>query len=194
MRTVVYNLFSLPSPSYPVNNPVWPLCRRPSGRARSGHCFPCLSHKAERYIFYLTGIHMEHTAKNRERDASSEMASGRARKRRQGMDELVELIGLPGAIELIRAKGGTSFSVPLGITLRGQEQREKLVQIIGREQARREKKLLVDDFQQEQRFHEIYQENIRIRNTMSHRLTAAEKSGCPHCRELVQLFDGRKRP
>ena len=78
---------------------------------------------------------MEHTAKNRERDASSEMASGRARKRRQGMDELVELIGLPAAIELIRAKGGTSFSVPLGITLRGQEQREKLVQIIGREQA-----------------------------------------------------------
>ena len=76
---------------------------------------------------------MEHTAKNRERDASSEMASGRARKRRQGMDELVELIGLPAAIELIRAKGGTSFSVPLGITLRGQEQREKLVQIIGRE-------------------------------------------------------------
>ena len=66
--------------------------------------------------------------------------------------------------------------------------------IIGREQARREKKLLVDDFRQEQRFHEIYQENIRIRNTMSHRLTAAEKSGCPHCRELVQLFDGRKRP
>ena len=58
---------------------------------------------------------MEHTAKNRERDASSEMASGRARKRRQGMDELVELIGLPAAIELIRAKGGTSFSVPLGI-------------------------------------------------------------------------------
>ena len=51
------------------------------------------------------------------------------------MNELVELIGLPAAIELIRAKGGTSFSVPLGITLRGQEQREKLVQIIGREQA-----------------------------------------------------------
>ena len=78
---------------------------------------------------------MEHTAKNRERDASSEMASGRARKRRQGMDELVELIGLPAAIELIRVKGGTRFSVPLGITLGGQEQREKMVQIIGREQA-----------------------------------------------------------
>ena len=79
---------------------------------------------------------MEHMAKNRERrSASSEMFSGQARTRGQGVNELVELIGLPAAIELIRAKGGTSFSVPLGITLRGQEQREKLVQIIGREQA-----------------------------------------------------------
>ena len=79
---------------------------------------------------------MEHMAKNRERrSASSEMFPGQARTRGQGVNELVELIGLPAAIELIRAKGGTSFSVPLGITLRGQEQREKLVQIIGREQA-----------------------------------------------------------
>ena len=77
---------------------------------------------------------MEHMAKNRERrSASSEMFSGQARTRGQGVNELVELIGLPAAIELIRAKGGTSFSVPLGITLRGQEQREKLVQIIGRD-------------------------------------------------------------
>ena len=68
---------------------------------------------------------MEHMAKNRERrSASSEMFSGQARTRGQGVNELVELIGLPAAIELIRAKGGTSFSVPLGITLRGQEQRE----------------------------------------------------------------------
>ena len=65
---------------------------------------------------------MEHMAKNRERrSASSEMFSGQARTRGQGVNELVELIGLPAAIELIRAKGGTSFSVPLGITLRGQE-------------------------------------------------------------------------
>ena len=79
---------------------------------------------------------MEHMAKNRERrSASSEMFPGQARTRGQGVNELVELIGLPAAIELIRAKGGTSFSVPLGITLRGQDQREKLVQIIGREQA-----------------------------------------------------------
>ena len=66
---------------------------------------------------------MEHMAKNRERrSASSEMFPGQARTRGQGVNELVELIGLPAAIELIRAK-------------RGQEQREKLVQIIGREQA-----------------------------------------------------------
>ena len=65
--------------------------------------------------------------------------------------------------------------------------------IIGREQARREKKLLVDDFRQEQRFHEIYQENIRIRNTMSHRLTAAEKSGCPHCRERLKRYEAEKQ-
>jgi len=65
--------------------------------------------------------------------------------------------------------------------------------IITREQAKGEKHLLVREFQTEQRFHEIYREAVRIRNTMSHRLTAAEKSGCPHCRELVQIFDGRKK-
>ena len=68
---------------------------------------------------------MEHTAKNLERDASSAMASGRARKRRQCMDELVGLLGARAAMERIRAKGGTSFSVPLGITLRGQGEREE---------------------------------------------------------------------
>ena len=53
---------------------------------------------------------MEHMAKNRERrSASSEMFSGQARTRGQGVNELVEQIGLPAAIELIRAKGGTVF-------------------------------------------------------------------------------------
>lgn len=65
--------------------------------------------------------------------------------------------------------------------------------IITLEQAKGEKHLLVQEFQREQQFHEIYMEDVRIRNTMSHRLTAAEKNGCPHCRELVQIFDGRKR-
>lgn len=136
MRTVVYNLFSLPSPSYPVNNSVCPRAASLRAIRAQGIVFHAFPREEERYIFYLIGIHMEHMAKNRERrSASSEMFSGQARTRGQGVNELVELIGLPAAIELIRAKGGTSFSVPLGITLRGQEQREKLVQIIGREQA-----------------------------------------------------------
>lgn len=136
MRTVVYNLFPLPSPSYPVNNSVCPRAASLRAIRAQGIVFHAFPREAERYIFYLIGIHMEHMAKNRERrSASSEMFSGQARTRGQGVNELVELIGLPAAIELIRAKGGTSFSVPLGITLRGQEQREKLVQIIGREQA-----------------------------------------------------------
>lgn len=136
MRTVVYNLFPLPSPSYPVNNSVCPRAASLRAIRAQGIVFHAFPREAERYIFYLIGIHMEHMAKNRERSsASSEMFPGQARTRGQGVNELVELIGLPAAIELIRAKGGTSFSVPLGITLRGQEQREKLVQIIGREQA-----------------------------------------------------------
>lgn len=65
--------------------------------------------------------------------------------------------------------------------------------IITREQAKKEKHLLVQEFQKEQHFYEIYMEAVRIRNTMSHRLTAAEKDGCPHCRELVQIFDGRRK-
>ena len=53
---------------------------------------------------------MEHMAKNRERrSASSEMFPGQARTRGQGVNELVELIGLPAAIELIRAKGRDKF-------------------------------------------------------------------------------------
>ena len=135
MRTVVYNLFPLPSPSYPVNNSVCPAPQA-FGQYALRHCFHAFPREAERYIFYLIGIHMEHMAKNRERrSASSEMFPGQARTRGQGVNELVELIGLPAAIELIRAKGGTSFSVPLGITLRGQEQRENWCRSSDREQA-----------------------------------------------------------
>ena len=126
MRTVVYNLFPLPSPSYPVNNSVCPRAASLRAIRAQGIVFHAFPREEERYIFYLIGIHMEHMAKNRERrSASSEMFPGQARTRGQGVNELVELIGLPAAIELIRAKGGTSFSVPLGITLRGQEQRER---------------------------------------------------------------------
>ena len=111
MRTVVYNLFPIPSPSYPVNNSVCPRAASLRAIRAQGIVFHAFPREAERYIFYLIGIHMEHMAKNRERrSASSEMFSGQARTRGQGVNELVELIGLPAAIELIRAKGGTVFS------------------------------------------------------------------------------------
>lgn len=83
---------------------------------------------------------MEQSVANRERrSASSGAVFGQVRDkaRGEGVNELVELIGLPATLELIRAKGGTSLAVPLGITRRGQDQREKLVQIVGREQATR---------------------------------------------------------
>ena len=51
------------------------------------------------------------------------------------MNRIIGLIGSSAAIELIRAKGGTSFSVPIGVTKRGQENREKLAQIVGADEA-----------------------------------------------------------
>ena len=49
--------------------------------------------------------------------------------------------------------------------------------------------LLIDYWDQAQTF----REDVRIRNTMSHILTQAEKSGCPTCGRLVRIFDGRER-
>lgn len=80
---------------------------------------------------------MEHSAINRNGRPSSTAPAGREQARRRSVNELVELIGLAATVELIRAKGGTALRIPLGMTLRGQEQREKLVQIVGREQATR---------------------------------------------------------
>lgn len=81
---------------------------------------------------------MEHSVINRHwRPSSTKAPAGREQRRTRCLNELVELIGLPATLELIRAKGGTALRIPLGMTLRGQEQREKLVQIVGREQATR---------------------------------------------------------
>lgn len=38
---------------------------------------------------------------------------------------------------------------------------------------------------------ELYDLHTRIRNRYSHILTEAEKSGCPICKKLVRVFDGR---
>lgn len=38
---------------------------------------------------------------------------------------------------------------------------------------------------------ELFDLHISIRNSYSHVLTEAEKSGCEVCRKLVRIFDGR---
>lgn len=40
---------------------------------------------------------------------------------------------------------------------------------------------------------EMFDRHIQINNRYSHILTEAEKSGCPICRKLVRIFDGRER-
>lgn len=64
---------------------------------------------------------------------------------------------------------------------------------IDRAQAKEEKHLLAREYESEMQMHGIFQQHVKIRNAISHRLTEAEKSGCPHCRELVQIFDGRRK-
>lgn len=39
---------------------------------------------------------------------------------------------------------------------------------------------------------EIFDRHININNRYSSLLTEAEKTGCPVCRKLVRVFDGRK--
>lgn len=38
----------------------------------------------------------------------------------------------------------------------------------------------------------IFREDAKIRNSMSHVFIEAEKSGCPLCRKLIRIFDGRR--
>lgn len=49
--------------------------------------------------------------------------------------EFIQLIGHDATIEFIRAKGGTSFYFPLGITCNSQKRREELENIVGEEQS-----------------------------------------------------------
>ena len=49
--------------------------------------------------------------------------------------------------------------------------------------------LLVDYWDQAH----MFREDVRIRNSMSQTLTEAEKSGCPICKKLVRIFDGREK-
>lgn len=65
---------------------------------------------------------------------------------------------------------------------------------ITREQAVKEKARLVRQYEVAMGRLAVYQQAVQIRNTMSWRFAAVEKNGCPLCRELVQIFDGRRQP
>ena len=39
---------------------------------------------------------------------------------------------------------------------------------------------------------EMFDRHIQINNRYSHILTEAEKSGCPICKKIVKIFDGRE--
>ena len=41
---------------------------------------------------------------------------------------------------------------------------------------------------------EIFDRHTRIQNRCSPILTQAEKQGCPICKKLVRIFDGREKP
>lgn len=58
-------------------------------------------------------------------------------------------------------------------------------------QAKKEYEALIIDYWNQAR---MFREDVKIRNTMSYILTEAEKSGCPICKELVRIFDGRENP
>ena len=62
---------------------------------------------------------------------------------------------------------------------------------ITREQAVKEKSMLVQEYEQEALFHECYNQAVEIRQRMGAILTEAVKSDCQRCKKLVEIFDGR---
>ena len=102
-------------------------------------------------------------------------------------------------IEALASRGEglpASYTLPeqlLFLSLRalhGEYRREEVT----RQQAIAEKARLVQQYEEATRWLAIYQQAVRIRNTMSWRFAAIEKDGCPLCWELIQIFDGRKQP
>lgn len=64
--------------------------------------------------------------------------------------------------------------------------------VITKEQAKEEKALLAREYIQAARFQVVYQESIEARNRMGQYLTEAVKHGCPICKKIVEIFDGRE--
>lgn len=55
------------------------------------------------------------------------------------------------------------------------------------------KRILVDKLTNYYQHKEIQNMHIDIRNRYSNVMTEAEKSGCPICKELARIFDGREK-
>ena len=55
------------------------------------------------------------------------------------------------------------------------------------------KKILVDKLSVHYQHREIYDMHIDTRNRYSNVMTEAEKSGCPICKKIVRIFDGREK-
>ena len=61
------------------------------------------------------------------------------------------------------------------------------------EQAKKEKERLAREYIQSARFQVMYQQAVEVRNHMGQYLTEATKHGCPICKKLVEIFEGRER-
>lgn len=63
--------------------------------------------------------------------------------------------------------------------------------IIDRDQIIRKQKALRLRLEKHYQWCEIFEHHTGIRNRYSHILIEAEKDGCPICKKLVRIFDGR---
>ena len=61
-----------------------------------------------------------------------------------------------------------------------------------REQAKNIKQDLIAAYQNNAFWEKLFEHHASIRNRYSPVMTEAEKHGCPICRELVRIFDGRE--
>lgn len=102
-------------------------------------------------------------------------------------------------LEKMAMKG---FPPPKGLSLSGKKYYFCLTElydlfrkgIYTRRQAHDIKLDLINTYHNELFEEKLLDYHARLRNNYSHVLTEAEKSGCPICRKLVRIFDGRCVP
>lgn len=97
-----------------------------------------------------------------------------------------------------RAKNGSNYIADLNIgescyllSLITQIQAFRIKQLTTNELFHKQKELerQLEKYYQQQEINDLH---IYIRNHYSHILTEAEKQGCPICKKLVRIFDGRE--